>query len=693
MHYACIIGVNHEWPEQRKSLGDIGLARCLSRHCGLPKRRLVEIYDQFATRSNVLYSLEQLLNIRNENPTEDDTLLLYYGGHGKAEEVCTYTESIVDGRIQHEPWLRYDEIVDLLETTFRGGTVWVIVDCCHSGGFGKAVMQRYHDSNNTLNVNYGCIMSVPPGDTAGEEWTMTECFIRAFKGELLCSANASSPYYLSTRKGKHRIKLPQEIVPPENQPDPSKSQPFAHPSWGQVIEFLANEMGRVKGNQLTTLFCGHGMNDGTILTTPCVFAEQFTSMFDPVMCSSEQGRVGGIPRDDSWMVPFVQNAYSVHDEIYIKWTGPLIGSIYNAKSCSNVGSYVIGWLPARIISISDSIACIDVRDVITGNHWTIEVPIGEEIETKNTLLSGLPFGFHLKPQQCVNAVTHLAKQLCYIDASLCPNTRLQILWTDGKFYPGTVLCPEEVVWDNVEEHEVDDHYFVAGPYAPVKWEEEDTTSLVPLGKCVVVNNRHKSFKKNDLVAAQVSVEKSIRQTAKHIDTPEQAMFASLSCSGRKLHPSHEPISNSHDAKEEDCNEWEAYDAEDCEYLPVHIMNDVKRLPLEVLAYHMCYRQSGSFSVVFWKEDSVLSLVPNTFLRLRLDNENECNSDSSDSSNDDDECSEANTTDSNLAPVAPSIDSFEVGSSWWVANQRFARVTLLLSAAFTLGYLLGNRKRI
>jgi hypothetical protein len=328
--------------------------------------------------------------------------------------------------------------------------------------------------------------------------------------------------------------------------------------------------------------------------------------------------------------------------------------------------------------------------VITDNHWTVEVNTAKNVETTKTVLSGLPFGFHLQPQQCVNAVTHLAKQLCYIDTSLSPRTRLQILWTDGKFYPGSILSTTEIVWENVEEHDVDGRYFVKGPYVPVKWEEEDTASLVPLGKCVVVNHRNQSLNKEELVSAQLSAEKSVRQAAEYINTPEQAMLASLSCAGKKRHPNREPISNSYVLKEQDCNEWEAYDAEDCEYLPIQIMNDVTRLPLEVLAYHMCYRQSGNYSVVFWKEDSVLSLVPNSFLRLRLDNESI--TDSSDGDSDEDECSESSTNNSSLASVATSIDHFEPGSYWRIANQMFVKVGLL-SATFAIGYLVGTRKKI
>ncbi len=64
--------------------------------------------------------------------------------------------------------------------------------------------------------------------------------------------------------------------------------------------------------------------------------------------------------------------------------------------------------------------------------------------------------------------------------------------------------------------------------------------------------------------------------------------------------------------------WEAYDAEDCKWLPVKLLNqvEVSVLPLKVLAFHMCYHESDSFSVVYWETDSTLSIVPNSCLRRR-----------------------------------------------------------------------------
>lgn len=43
------------------------------------------------------------------------------------------------------------------------------------------------------------------------------------------------------------------------------------PTWRQVLEFLADECARIKGDRLTTLF--RGTEDGTFLDAPCAFGD------------------------------------------------------------------------------------------------------------------------------------------------------------------------------------------------------------------------------------------------------------------------------------------------------------------------------------------------------------------------------------------------------------------------------------
>lgn len=683
MHYAFILGVNHEWPEQRKTRGDIGLARCLSRHCGLSNdQQLVQVYDESATRSNILRRLEQLLdyrnnaNVRQDDDADDDTLLIYIGGHGKRDAFCSFPQGNFNGKPEKEPYIKYEEIVDLLERKFHGGRVWVLVDCCHSGGFGEAVMEKYWASNQSLNAKYGCIMSVAPGDLAGEEWTITECFIRAFKGELSCTADGGAPvYYLSTKKGKHKIREHQSG---DSDVSSSNSSEFTHlqPSWEQVIEFLADEMGRIKGNRLTTLFCGEGMEGGSYLQAPCSFGRSLsinTARSSANTISSFHSAI--IPRDISWMASFrcETHEYSVNDEVYVKWIG---------NTDNNKGSrHVIGWLPGRIISIetcskspsvdgsSDStqkLASIELRDVIAETSWVSKL----SLNSSSIVLSGLPFGFGFDPQTCAETVTMLAKQLLYLDTSFRPWTPVQVLWTDGKIYKARTMCPTEVSWQSIDaSHGKVGHGGVVGPYLPIQWKEEGSTSIVPYGWCVVDSSQMKL----SIRQIQHAAKQSAKEAAKHILTPKDAMLASLASSKKRV--SCDLIKSSGDL-------WEAYDAEDCEWLPVQkIEMDVSTIPLKALAFHMCYRDSGDFSVVFWEDDSMLSIAPNSLLRLRSRTEDDESNSESSATDEDEECSFHGDDVSEGDEVLRAVSTTLTLSTSWV---NIGSLAVALAFGFVLG---------
>jgi len=642
-YYAFIVGVNQDWPEQRCTHGDIGLARCLSRNCHLPKENLAEVYDERATRSNILRVLERLLDRRNEtlatrrsndgdtvDPTagennaceETDTLLFYYGGHGKRTAFCTQQQSITNGKIKREPWIKHSDIIDLLERKFKGGTAVCIIDCCHSGGFGEAVVQKHNDAK-ALNVKYGCIMSVAPADIAGLEWSMSECFIRAFKGELLCSRDERDHcYYLSTKKGIHPINEsrlePSDSI--ESRDTAAEKNCSTHPTWEQVIEYLADEMARIKGDRLTTLFWGEGMEDGKFLEKPCVFGDNIPDASSSISAC--------IPRDETWMDPFRRKCHAVNDRVYAK--------------CPKARH--IGWFPGQIISIRSSTnangnesntpsnhptACIELYDVISKAQWTTTLPLSPSPSSgRNAILGGLPFsfGFGFDPQPCINVITHMAKKIAYYDTTVPPNIHVKVLWEDGKYYKAKTLCRTSIPWEEVDLHSSPE---MIGACAPLRWKDDDSISFVPTTACIVKDTKkskgsNSKHKKNVLLA-----EKSSRDAAESIPTPMDAMLASLACEGKKLHG--DPPILGGLVTEEDAYFWEAYDAEDSKWSHVQLMNkvDPSLLPLKVLAYHMCYRESESFSVVYWESESELSLVPNSYLRQRRTTENDSGEDSTD----------------------------------------------------------------
>ena len=650
-YYACIIGCNQEWPEQRCLLGDIALARTLVRDCRLPTENLVEVYDEYATRSNVLRALEILLDRRNaallttrgrddgggigDNDDDDDddagsaeagggeendTLLLHYGGHGKREYFCT-----------QRSWLGHAEIIDLLERKFRGGTVVALIDCCHSGGFGEAVVRERDGKKGALNANYACIMSAAPGDKAGMEWTMSELFLRAFKGELLCPPNDRGAndkdqwYYLY---GKH---------PKDKWSEPTTSDTVAaneakikngwtHPTWEQVVDFFVNEMARIKGGWATTFFLWNKVEDKVpFLRGPCIFGNNIKHISHNLSAR--------LPRDETWMDPYLRKNLSVNDCVYVKCRG----------------EQHLGWLSGQIISInrdssmdsttnnenernSTNVSTANIRlfDTITKAQYTITTAINSPPSFGNDtiVLGGLPFafGFGFEPKYVIRVITSLSRSLAYYDTTVPPNIDVEVKWKDGEYYKARTLCVEAIPWKRVC---LDSSPKVIGPCVPLCWEDDNSVTFVPTSACRMEDK------------SKLSCKSARDAGAESIVTPMDAMFASLACSGKTLHGD-APILDS-SVIETDADFWEAYDPEDGHYSRIQLMNkvDPTLLPLNVLSHHMCYRESGSYSVVYWESESMLTLIPTGHLGRRGKDD----SDSSDSDGSDSDTSDSSDNDS------------------------------------------------
>lgn len=652
--YAFIVGCCHEWPEQRHDIGDIGLARCLrSEYCNLvPKEQLAELYDKDATRANILSALEGLLDRRNDAnhkddaaaaAASDDTLLFYYGGHGKPNKFCTGQE-----------YTKHSDIIHLLEDKFKGGTVWCIIDCCYSGTFGQAIMQRHCDtttSNDTVpslaSVNYGCIMTVPPNDVAGMEWTITECFIRAFKGELRCFDNSSSLtstssddlstprhdycYYLSLKNGLH---LNNKNEDDDNTSTTNTTEYYgymdttnknigSHPTWAQVIDFLVDEMVRIKGDRVTNLFWGSKFtNDGNnaLLHMPCLFGTlNTTSHSSPEAFSGATDVQASIPRNKTWMEPFQCHQLQMNSRVFVKCTVGDFPYTTVDNSLTFVGPR-LGWFPGRVIQVGTTTVDIELCDAVIQERWTITFPFNGE---SHITLGGLPFGFDFDPLSCARVIAYMAQKLVYLDTSIPPGTFV--------LYNATVICRSEIPWN---EFATFDMKGISGPCVPVRWDDDQSISFVSTHSWIS-NNTKISFQQTEQVMLS---ELSLMDSGVIIRTPMDAMRASLACNGKRLNGNVPICGGLKEAEELYC--WEAYDAEDCKWRKVQIMNqvDISSLPLQVLAFHMCYYESEMFSVVYWEMDSTLSIIPNSYIRRRKDRSDEDDRSDDDDSSDDDSSS-------------------------------------------------------
>jgi len=152
-------------------------------------------------------------------------------------------------------------------------------------------------------------------------------------------------------------------------------------------------------------------------------------------------------------------------------------------------------------------------------------------------------------------------------------------------------------WEKVE---FDSSMETVGPCVPLLWKDDDIISFVPTSACRLKEsskNRWPNLKSNrKATLADIST----REVADNIHTPMDAMIASLILDGKKLQgdsPTLVGLENEEDAS----TSWEAWDAEDKKWYDVHLMNNMEPsiMPLKVLAYHICYRESDSLSIRFY----------------------------------------------------------------------------------------------
>lgn len=166
--HALLIGndTNKEWQQNRSESGDVQFNRALSCYGQIPKQKIVSLQDANATKSKAESCLKDLC----EKTFEGDSLIFYYGGHGKKSLFCT----------EQEPWY-HTEVLSVIESKFRGSFVLIVADCCYSGSFSRA-LKRIKNKNR---VSYICIMSTLPNTEAISDWIITNCLIRALKGDIL----------------------------------------------------------------------------------------------------------------------------------------------------------------------------------------------------------------------------------------------------------------------------------------------------------------------------------------------------------------------------------------------------------------------------------------------------------------------------------------------------------------------------
>lgn len=139
---------------------------------GVPADHIVFLRDEEATRDNCRNGLKQLIS----RAAPGDFLLFFMHSHGGKGVICTYQ--------QGEAW-RFDELIDEIETGFRGSRACVCIAACHSGSFIDALAKTQR------RVSYFVVTSVSPDKNA---WTIATadfeaCIADVFAGSACPDLN------------------------------------------------------------------------------------------------------------------------------------------------------------------------------------------------------------------------------------------------------------------------------------------------------------------------------------------------------------------------------------------------------------------------------------------------------------------------------------------------------------------------
>ena len=100
-----------------------------------------KLIDHQATRANLIATIEEL----GSKMGEEDTLVLFYSGHGNRiarEEFQRQDADNIDETLTLYDGEYTDDELDALLTAHTRGKVLVVLDACFSGGFAKDVVSR-----------------------------------------------------------------------------------------------------------------------------------------------------------------------------------------------------------------------------------------------------------------------------------------------------------------------------------------------------------------------------------------------------------------------------------------------------------------------------------------------------------------------------------------------------------------------
>lgn len=125
-----------------------------SQSCGYPTEQVRHFKDEEATKNNIVGALESLA----QNTSNEDTVVIYFSGHGKRNEqggttgqyLVPYDTSLRD---PEKTAIRGEDFTHLIQA-IPADRVIVFFDCCHAGGIGEAKTPEEDEFETGLSLEF-----------------------------------------------------------------------------------------------------------------------------------------------------------------------------------------------------------------------------------------------------------------------------------------------------------------------------------------------------------------------------------------------------------------------------------------------------------------------------------------------------------------------------------------------------------
>lgn len=178
--YAIIIGVL-EWQDELASFPaanrkDAELCELLISK-GIPRENISLLIDKQATLKNI----ESELTWIARRTQKGSKFIFYYAGHGLMRSGDIY---LVNYDINCDDaagsGLSVDTIGNLLNANFKGETIFILADCCYSGGLKNTALNLARKGFKTASIT-----SADSSNSSTENWTFTQTIIDCFSGNPL----------------------------------------------------------------------------------------------------------------------------------------------------------------------------------------------------------------------------------------------------------------------------------------------------------------------------------------------------------------------------------------------------------------------------------------------------------------------------------------------------------------------------